>query len=211
MRALLHTPEDKGEKARPRTSMGVPAKRTLQHSFCCLISVAGPPAPVQEASCFETFRAHGRLAGRSHPREAAPAVGAGCPGGFHSVAEGSCRRASDGRPANDVPGDRPHHRPDAKLRHQPTSMAPRSSASGTSISVGTSRSARALGYYRRTTPSVGYAIPVNNADGSDIAQNLRLRVVPLSAVGALHAVRPAQARAAKVRGGHRRLDVSATG
>jgi hypothetical protein len=38
-----------------------------------------------------------------------------------------------------------------------------------------------VGYYRRTTPSV-YTQFVNNADGSDIAQNLRLRVVPLSAV-----------------------------
>ncbi|HEY6359429.1 MAG TPA: outer membrane beta-barrel protein [Vicinamibacterales bacterium] len=37
-----------------------------------------------------------------------------------------------------------------------------------------------LGYYQRTTPSVisGFV----NTDGSDIAQNLRLRIIPISAV-----------------------------
>ena len=37
-----------------------------------------------------------------------------------------------------------------------------------------------LGYYRRTTPSV-YAQEVNT-DGSDIPQDLRLRIIPISAV-----------------------------
>jgi hypothetical protein len=38
-----------------------------------------------------------------------------------------------------------------------------------------------VGYYRRTTPSL-YTSKVDASDGSDITQNLRLRVVPISAV-----------------------------
>jgi hypothetical protein len=38
-----------------------------------------------------------------------------------------------------------------------------------------------VGYYRRTTPSL-YTSKVNVADGSDITQNLRLRIIPVSAV-----------------------------
>jgi len=38
-----------------------------------------------------------------------------------------------------------------------------------------------VGYYRRTTPSL-YSNVVNTADGSDITQSLRLRIIPISAV-----------------------------
>jgi hypothetical protein len=39
-----------------------------------------------------------------------------------------------------------------------------------------------VGYYRRTTPSLYGGNLVNNVDGSDITQNLRLRIIPVSAV-----------------------------
>lgn len=41
--------------------------------------------------------------------------------------------------------------------------------------------AAGLGFYRRTVPSV-YTNLVNNSDGSDIAQDLRLRIIPVTAV-----------------------------
>jgi hypothetical protein len=100
--------------------------------------------------------------------------------GFQFGAGGFMPQGFDGRPANDVLV--------TDLTTIPTLSFDISHFNGAQIfgeyNVDLGRHLEVgagVGYYRRTTPSV-YTSFVNNNDGSDITQNLRLRVVPVSAV-----------------------------
>lgn len=100
--------------------------------------------------------------------------------GFQIGAGGFMPQGFDGRPANDVWV--------ADLTTVPTLSFDISHFNGAQIfgewNVDLGRHIEVgagVGYYRRTTPNL-YTSKVDATDGSDITQNLRLRVVPVSAV-----------------------------